>query len=114
MDRSHSGLFNSTENDYAVTTLILNRCAEMDFRKLRHNNMYISTLREVVISPKSITSRQPNHSLRIRTTVALASISFPLTNTWVFSINLLGSTITLTLMVFSVFTTLALGNSRWI
>src|SRR5690242_2896482 len=86
----------------------------MEFLKLCQRGTYISTLRAVVISPRSVTLRQPNQSLRILTTVALASRSFPLTNISVVSVSLAGSTMTLAFTVFKVFTTLDSGKARWI
>src|SRR3990172_6769561 len=99
---------------YAVTTLILNLCDEIAVLRLCQSRTYISTLRAVEILPRSIMSRQPNQSRKIITTVALASISLPLTKTTVFSINLDGLIITLALTVLRVLTTFVSGKARWI
>ena len=97
-----------------ATTLILNLCSGSTFRSPCHNNRYISTPREVVISPRSRISFHPNQSRRIITTCAFASMSFPLTKTCVRSINFSGSTMTLVFTVLRVFTTLVSGNIRCI
>src|SRR5438445_8112164 len=46
-----------------------------------HIGNIISGPRDEVMSPRSMTPRQPNHSLRIFVTSAFASASLPLTNT---------------------------------
>src|ERR1051325_2188683 len=93
---------------------MLNLWAEMEFLKLCQRGTYISTLRAVVISPRSVILLQPNQSLRILTTVALASRSFPLTNISLISESLAGATMTLAFTVFNVLTTLDSGKARWI
>src|SRR5262249_27881366 len=94
----------------AATTLTLKRTVPSAPYSRSQIGVICSVARAALMSPRSITERQPNHCFSDSATRALASASLPQTKTSCSPGTSAGLTITSQFTVLSVFTTFASGK----